>query len=188
MLSLRRWTYGEVIYLYERLYLNKWAILSQKGEIILNRKCTFLFIVILIGLLSACSSTGNDNADKIESITGYGEDKTDIDNTNGIESTVGYDEGKAAHMEGIVLDINERGIKLARNLSLDEYEEIKNESVTKLHNEDVMGERESLGLIDLIYENQNEFNKGDEVEVWIDGDIMETYPERAKAKKIEVKQ
>src|SRR5690625_2501834 len=103
------------------------------------------------------------------------------------ESFSGYGEGKA-DMEGIVLDIGERGIKLARNLTLDEYEEIKNEPVTKLHNEDVTGERESLGLIDLIYENENEFNKGDVVEVWIDGDIMEIYPPRAKAKKIVVKQ
>lgn len=132
------------------------------------RKCTIIFMVILIGLLSACSSSGNDNTDEIEPITGYDGDKADI--------------------EGIVLDINEHGIKLARNLSPDEYEEIKNESVTKLHNEYVGGERESLGLIDLIYENKNEFNKGDEVEVWIDGDIMEIFPERAKAKNIVVKQ
>jgi hypothetical protein len=153
----------------------------------LIRECTVLFIVILIGLLSACSSASNDNTDGIESIAGYSEGKSDNDNTDEIEPIAGYGEGKA-DIEGIVIDIGERGIKLARNLSPDEYKVIKNESVTKLHNENVNGERESLGLIDLIYENKNEFTKGDEVEVWIDGDIMETYPERAKAKKIVIKQ
>ena len=151
------------------------------------RKCTILFIVILIGLLSACSYASNDNTDGIESFAGYSEGKADNDNTDEIEPIAGYGEGKA-DMEGIVLDIVELGIKLARNLSPDEYEEIKNESVTKLHNEYVGGERECLGLIDLIYENKNEFNKGDEVEVWTDGYIMEIFPERAKAKKIVVKQ
>src|SRR5690625_51849 len=163
-------------------FLNKRVRLSQRGGVILIRKCTILFTVILIALVSACISASNDNTDRIESIAGYGEGK---DNTDRIEPITGYGEGKA-DMEGIVLDIGESVIKLARNLSPDEYEEIKNESVTKLHNEDVTGERE-LGLIDLIYENKKEFNKGDKVEVWVDGDIMEISPARVKAKKIVVK-
>lgn len=99
---------------------------------------------------------------------------------------VGCGDGHA-DMEGIVLEINERGIKLASELTPDEYEEIKHESVTKLHNEDVAGER-NLGLIDLIYENKDEFNQGDEVKVWIDGDIMTSYPPQAEAKKILLKE
>ena len=166
-------------------FLNKRARLSRRGGVILIRKCTILFTVILIALLSACSSASNDNTDGIESVAGYGEGKDDNDHTNEIEPIAEYNEGKA-DMEGIVLDIGERVIKLARNLSPNEYEEIKNESVTKLHNEDVEGER-ALGLIDLIYENKKEFYKGDKVEVWIDGDIMEISPPRAKAKKIVVK-
>src|SRR5690625_1274880 len=179
-------------------FLNKRARLSRRGGVILIRKCTILFTVILIALLSACSSASNDNTDGIESVAGYGESKDNTDeiepiagygegkdNTDGIEPIAEYNEGKA-DMEGIVLDIGERVIKLARNLSPNEYEEIKNESVTKLHNEDVAGER-ALGLIDLIYENKKEFYKGDKVEVWIDGDIMEISPPRAKAKKIVVK-
>ncbi|QUW23098.1 hypothetical protein JSQ81_05895 [Sporosarcina sp. Marseille-Q4063] len=153
----------------------------------MNRKCTIFFVVIFIGLLSACSSTSNYDTDGIESIGEYSESKPNNDNTNEIELIARYGEGKA-DMEGIVLDIGEHGFKLARNLSPNEYEKIKNESVTKLHNEYVGGERENLGLIDLIYENENEFNKGDEVEVWTDGYIIETFPERAKAKKIVVKQ
>jgi len=42
-------------------------------------------------------------------------------------------------------------------------------------------------LIELTYGNKDEFNPGDLIEVWIDGDIMELYPERAIAKRIVVK-
>src|SRR5690625_6268803 len=131
-------------------FLNKRARLSRRGGVILIRKCTILFTVILIALLSACSSASNDNTDGIESVAGYGEGKDDNDHTNEIEPIEEYNEGKA-EMEGIVLDIGERVIKLARNLSPNEYEEIKNESVTKLHNGDVEGES-GRGLIELIYE------------------------------------
>ena len=89
-----------------------------------------------------------------------------------------------ADMEGIVLEVNGNEIKFAENLSPDKYEEIKNESVKKLQNEDVEGKRESLALMDITYDNADEFDKGDEVEVWIDGDIMSSYPGKADAKKI----
>lgn len=91
-----------------------------------------------------------------------------------------------ADMEGIVLDINEHEIKLAKNLTPEEYDEIKDMSVTILHNEDVAGDRD-LGLIDLTYEHHDELNKGDEVEVWIDGDMMDSYPPQAAAKKVQRK-
>lgn len=92
-----------------------------------------------------------------------------------------------ADMEGIVLEVNENEIKLAENLSPNKYEEIKNESVKNLQNEDVEGKRESLALMDITYDNADEFSKGDEVEVWIDGDIMSSYPGKADAKKISKK-
>jgi len=89
-----------------------------------------------------------------------------------------------ADIEGIVLEVNENEIKLAENLSPNKYEEIKNESVKQLQNEDVEGTRESLALMDITYDNAGKFSKGDEVEVWIDGDIMSSYPGKADAKKI----
>ena len=134
----------------------------------MNRRFTIIFIFLLIGLLSACSVAGNDQADERKAIVGETETKPD--------------------MEGLVLDIDEYGIKLARGLSPEEYEEIKNESITKLHKEYVAGKRDDLRLIDLIYEGETELEKGDELEVWLDGDIMEVFPERARAKKILLKQ
>lgn len=90
-------------------------------------------------------------------------------------------------MKGIVLEVNDEEIKLAEGLSIDKYEEIKDESVKALQNEDVAGERESLKLIDITYDHAEDFSKGDEVEVWIDGDIMSSYPGKADAKKISKK-
>lgn len=91
-----------------------------------------------------------------------------------------------ADMEGIVLETTDKGITLARELSPAEYEDIKDEPVTKLHNEDVEGKRD-LGLMELYYDHKDVFNKGDEVEVWLDGDIMDSYPPQADARKIALK-
>lgn len=93
-----------------------------------------------------------------------------------------------ADMEGIALDVHENGITLATDLTLVEYEEIKNKSATKIQNEDVAGERASLGLVDLTYKKTDKLSKGDEVKVWIDGDIMSSYPGQADARKIKIKQ
>ena len=42
--------------------------------------------------------------------------------------------------------------------------------------------------MDLTYDNIDKFNKGDVVKVWINGDIRESYPLGAKAKKISAKE
>ncbi len=86
-------------------------------------------------------------------------------------------------MEGIVLEVNKNYIQVATELSLDEYEEIKDKSALEIQNEDVLGDT-YRGLIDLTYEHTDEFSKGDEVEIWIDGGIRESYPSGADAKKI----
>lgn len=92
-----------------------------------------------------------------------------------------------ADMEGIVLDVTENKLLLSENLTPKEYEGIKDESVIKIQNEDVEGERESLHLIELTYDQADKFSKGDEVDVWIDGDIFASYPGQAQAKKILIK-
>ncbi len=85
-----------------------------------------------------------------------------------------------ADMVGIILEVTENEVLLSRNLTSDEYKKIENESAIKLQNEDVRGERASLDLIELTYDNTDELRKGDEVEVWIDGDILGSYPSQAK--------
>ncbi|MGO1470610.1 MAG: DUF3221 domain-containing protein [Tissierella sp.] len=44
------------------------------------------------------------------------------------------------------------------------------------------------GLIYLSYDKAGKFSKGNEVEIWIDGAIMESYPSQAKARKISHKE
>ncbi|SDZ46355.1 DUF3221 domain-containing protein [Bacillus sp. 166amftsu] len=87
-----------------------------------------------------------------------------------------------ADMEGIILEVTENEILLSENLSLDKYEEIKNKSISE-----IQGEEKGISLIYLAYDNTEEWSKGDEVKVWIDGDVLVSYPEQAKAKRIQLK-
>lgn len=88
--------------------------------------------------------------------------------------------------EGIILEANENGVLLAQNLSADEYENIKDKSVDEIQNEDE-SESADPDLMDVIYEDADQFSKGDEVDVWIDGDIFDSDPPQADAKKISKK-
>lgn len=88
------------------------------------------------------------------------------------------------HMEGMILEVSEGTILLSQNLTTDEYAEIKDTSVKTLQKEDVFGERDSLNLIELTYDGASSFNPGDEVEIWIKGDILDSYPGQATAKKV----
>lgn len=91
-----------------------------------------------------------------------------------------------ADMDGIVLEVTGNSMLVATELSLEEYEEIKNQSATEIQNEDVNGDS-YLGLINITYKRAEKFSKGDEVDLWIDGDIRESYPMGATAKKATLK-
>lgn len=88
-----------------------------------------------------------------------------------------------ADYEGIVIKTSENKLLLATELSPIEYEEIKGLPATKIQNDDVLGDA-YYGLIDLVYEDAEKFSPGNQVEVWIDGEVLESYPLQAKAKKI----
>ncbi|WP_219375808.1 DUF3221 domain-containing protein [Bacillus mycoides] len=85
-------------------------------------------------------------------------------------------------MEGIILEVTENKILLSENLSLDKYEDIKDKSISEIQEEE-----RGIPLISLAYDNTEELSKGDEVKEWIDGDVFASYPEQAKAKKIQFK-
>src|SRR5699024_8011553 len=84
-----------------------------------------------------------------------------------------------ADMEGIVLETTENDVKVATELSPDEYEEIKDKLVSQIQNEDVHGDA-YRGLIDLTYDHTDKFSKGDEVDIWIDGYIRESRSEERR--------
>ncbi|UOQ83551.1 DUF3221 domain-containing protein [Gracilibacillus salinarum] len=87
-----------------------------------------------------------------------------------------------ADMEGIILEVTENEIVLSKNLSLDKYEEIQDKSISEIQEEE-----KGISLIFLTYDHAEEWSKGDEVKVWIDGDVLASYPEQAKAKKVQSK-
>lgn len=95
-------------------------------------------------------------------------------------------------MEGIILEINEKTVLVAENLSLDRYDEIRDEpsSTSKIISgveEEVRNTGGDISLIDLNYDNADEFEVGNEVIIWIDGGLNESFPAQAKAKKISLK-
>lgn len=88
-----------------------------------------------------------------------------------------------ADYNGIIIKSTENQILLATEISPDEYEKIKELPAAQIQNDDVLGDA-YYGLINLTYDDAESFTPGDQVEVWIEGEVMESYPLQAKAKKI----
>ncbi|MDQ0232672.1 DUF3221 domain-containing protein [Metabacillus malikii] len=83
-------------------------------------------------------------------------------------------------MRGIILEVTENEVLLSKNLPQEKYEEIKDKSISQ-----ILDEEKGMPLISLDVKKTDEWSKGDEVRVWIDGNILASYPEQAKATKIE---
>lgn len=88
-----------------------------------------------------------------------------------------------ADFNGIIIKTTESQILLATELSFKEYEEIKDLPASEIQNADVLGDA-YYGLINITYHDTDGFSPGDHVEVWIDGEILESYPLQAKAKRV----
>ncbi|MFD2042737.1 DUF3221 domain-containing protein [Ornithinibacillus salinisoli] len=82
-------------------------------------------------------------------------------------------------LKGFILEVEGREVLVAENISTNEYDEIKDIPIDDLDNE-------KLSLIYITYEDVKGFDKGNEIKVWLDGDIATSYPAQAKAKKIEL--
>lgn len=90
------------------------------------------------------------------------------------------------HIEGIVIDVQDAYLLIAQNITTDQYDDIRHKSPTDIQNDDVAGVGLHLGLIDISYKQTANFSAGDYVHVWLSGDIMESYPSRATAKKVKL--
>lgn len=88
-----------------------------------------------------------------------------------------------ADFDGIIIKTTDEQLLLATELSFQEYEEIKDQPASEIQNADVLGDA-YYGLINLTYEDTDSFSPGDYVQVWIDGDILESYPMQAKASRV----
>lgn len=93
----------------------------------LKRNCNILFVFILIGLLSACSSAGNDKADDSET----------KDNFTGVIETI---EDKNAIVDIEDGEILKSGLKVSMNLS------VAGDTTFQVGYDGEVREREPLGI------------------------------------------
>ncbi|WP_407268285.1 DUF3221 domain-containing protein [Radiobacillus sp. PE A8.2] len=85
-------------------------------------------------------------------------------------------------IEGYVFDIKEDRVLVAYDITTEKYNQIRDKKLEDLSVSDAY-----VPLISLSYEKTSRLNKGDQVDVWIDGGVEDSYPQQASAKKIEVK-
>ncbi|WP_181444539.1 DUF3221 domain-containing protein [Bacillus sp. 03113] len=83
-------------------------------------------------------------------------------------------------VKGIILEVDENSLLVAQDLTIEKYNEIKNKTSNEIIKD------YNLPLIGISSKEANSFKKGDKVKIWIRGDIYTSYPEQAKAKRIEI--
>jgi uncharacterized protein YcfL len=81
--------------------------------------------------------------------------------------------------EGYVLEVEENRILVAEKITEEEYESIKDKSISEI-------DEERISLIYFSYDDKEKINVGDKVEVWFDGNMATSYPAQAGATKIEI--
>lgn len=84
-------------------------------------------------------------------------------------------------IEGYVIEVYENELLVVRNVSFEEFEAIQEIPSEDIHNY-------NLSLIYIKYEDAKDFESGNEIDIWLDGGILLSYPEQAIAKKIESKE
>src|SRR5690625_6667994 len=82
---------------------------------------------------------------------------------------------------GYVLQGEDGRVLVAENVSLEEFEDIKDQSISDLDG------KNDVELVYISYDHTGIFEKGDEIEAWVDG-IDESYPAQAAGVKISVKE
>jgi hypothetical protein len=83
--------------------------------------------------------------------------------------------------EGYVLEVEENRILVAEKITEEEYEAIKDKSISEI-------DEERISLIYFSFDDIDEIQVGNKVEVWFDGNMATSYPAQAGAKKIDVKE
>lgn len=76
-------------------------------------------------------------------------------------------------------EITEDYVLVVYNIKKEEFDEVKDKSRDELMD---------LGhsIIELSYSGEKDFVEGDQISVWIDGEIEDSYPQRGKASKLEL--
>src|SRR5699024_12570188 len=102
---------------------------------------------------------------------------------------ISLEEYGEADIEGIVIKANDNTVLVARNLSMDRYKELKDETSSDVDmieaaKQEVRDTEGDIDLVDFTYDNANKFESGNEVSVWRGKHIGESFPEQAEARKI----
>ncbi len=93
----------------------------------------------------------------------------------------GSNTNSRADITGYVLQAEDGRVLVAENVSLEEFEDIKDQSISDLDGQN------DVELVYISYDHTGIFEKGDEIEAWVDG-IDESYPAQAAGVKISVKE
>jgi hypothetical protein len=83
--------------------------------------------------------------------------------------------------EGYVIEVDENRILVAEKITEEEYESIKDKSISEIN-------EGRISLIYFSYDDKEKINVGDKVEVWFDGNMATSYPAQAGATKIDIKE
>jgi hypothetical protein len=83
--------------------------------------------------------------------------------------------------EGYVLEVEENRILIAEKITEEDYQAIKDKTISEIN-------EENISLIYFSYDDLEEIQEGNKVEVWFDGNIATSYPAQAGATKIDVKE
>ncbi len=87
--------------------------------------------------------------------------------------------GEKIETQGYLLKVENERVLFAENISLEEYNEMK-----ELSMEEVFSLETVPNLIYLTYVKANDLNQGDKVSVTISGEVLTSFPSQAKASKI----
>ena len=89
---------------------------------------------------------------------------------------------KEASTEGYILKVETGRVLVAKDITAEKYNEIKDKSITEWSENG-----EYIPLIYLSYDDTSKLKEGNKVEVWIEGGVEDSYPQQARASKIETK-
>lgn len=97
------------------------------------------------------------------------------------------------YTEGIVIKADSNTVLVAGNLSIERYKQIRNElssneNMFEAIKKEVSNTGGDIDLVDFTYDDADEFKAGNEVDVWMGKHIGESFPEKAEAKKITLKE
>jgi len=82
------------------------------------------------------------------------------------------------NFQGFAYEIEKDRVLVVYNVTREEFDEVAEKSLDEIMD---------LGhsLLDLEYSGEKDFIEGDQISIWIDGEVQDSYPQQAKASNLE---